>query len=564
MTRASKRLNLALFLLISLSPASYAQTTGPVVKGQKYDLATPYVQYEAVIPFQENGLWGFRDSQGKVKIKPKYQQIGTPQTYQMTSTWGDKTIDRSVIPVCLNNKWGFVAQNGKEIIKPIYDKVLTFQSERIKSGFNEGNLRGVVLVQKGDVFITVNDKGKQTDAPVLQSVVSAGPMTYSTDNGQLQIISAPENTEVTPKGYLYMVYFNYNSNPEAIIHPVSGEYLTIDESYDNNYIVSNQEGKSGMLNQNGEWLVPAEYECNVANNLLLITKDNLTGACDLKTGSTLVPVEYHSVSPGYNNNMVVSKDGLYGLYNVGSHTLSLPMQYSHMESAGNGYYVVGKQDKQGLIGPDFNIVIPIEHKGIGAVIGSTIRILDDDPDNQTLWSLTKNEPICHNYSGWYNYIDGHGLPIACGNKKGLLGANGELLLRPNYTDFKSRPNMDGRRGYLYTYNANGIGLAYADGSSGYVIVEPGKFTLFNNEYETDFITGEIGKGNGAAICKKNNKIIGPHAGTEAVVKGDKVYFLQDNFGTTGYCYNSKGALVGSAVIRTKSDLSSFISRTLSK
>lgn len=119
-----------------------------------FDKAEDFVGGRAKI--NKYGKWGFISKNGKIVVRPDYDQVWNYQNNiakvelddkyafidlngKLITQWFDRLYmfseDRAVIAV--GNKWGYVDINGKIIIKPIYDKTFAFNDGKamvIKDG----------------------------------------------------------------------------------------------------------------------------------------------------------------------------------------------------------------------------------------------------------------------------------------------------------------------------------------------------------------------------------------------------------------------------------------------
>lgn len=70
---------------------------------------------QELIPYEENGKFGYQDSVGNVVIPAKYDNMGH--------------FSEGFVAVSLNEKWGFINTTGKEIIQPKYYSVYGFHNK---------------------------------------------------------------------------------------------------------------------------------------------------------------------------------------------------------------------------------------------------------------------------------------------------------------------------------------------------------------------------------------------------------------------------------------------------
>ena len=82
-----------------------------------YSLQDPFIA--------PNGLYGFKDADGKIRIKPKYQEA--------------RSFNEDFASVKLNRKWGFIDKTGNVVIPPKYSDVMDFSE-----GLAEVKLNGKI------------------------------------------------------------------------------------------------------------------------------------------------------------------------------------------------------------------------------------------------------------------------------------------------------------------------------------------------------------------------------------------------------------------------------------
>ena len=128
--------------------------------------------YSLQDPFKgPNGLWGYKDGDGKIRVKAKYQKADSfsGNFARVNDGWWGfiNKQGKEVVPlkyddvdyfydglaiVQLNGKWGFVDETGKEVIELKYDGVQGFHT----------SLAAVKLDGKWGL---VNKKGKEIIPP---------------------------------------------------------------------------------------------------------------------------------------------------------------------------------------------------------------------------------------------------------------------------------------------------------------------------------------------------------------------------------------------------------------
>lgn len=74
----------------------------------KDTMMTNNTENETITPYQEGDKWGYRNSEEKVVITPKYDEV--------------KPFVEGIARVKLNGKWGLIDINGEEITPLKYDE----------------------------------------------------------------------------------------------------------------------------------------------------------------------------------------------------------------------------------------------------------------------------------------------------------------------------------------------------------------------------------------------------------------------------------------------------------
>jgi hypothetical protein len=93
-----------------------------------YSLQDPFIA--------PNGLYGFKDADGKIRIKPKYQEA--------------RSFNEDFASVKLNSKWGFIDKTGNVVIPPKYSDVGYFSEglAQVRLGGKIGDWAAECFVDK--------------------------------------------------------------------------------------------------------------------------------------------------------------------------------------------------------------------------------------------------------------------------------------------------------------------------------------------------------------------------------------------------------------------------------
>lgn len=190
----------------------YIDYNGKVVISPKYEEITRALEYDTndvYLVFMDKGKKGVIKN-NKIVIKPRYQSIN----YYNNS---------NVFVVNKNGKYGFYEEDGKEILKPEYE-----------SYFVAGHY---ISVKKGDKSMLYDMHGNLVNTNTYKSMLDTGNPAFfiaQDEEGYYSIISKDVQIE--------------------------DKYTNISYAFDNFFIFTNEEGKSGVLNVYTGTEIPAEYD----------------------------------------------------------------------------------------------------------------------------------------------------------------------------------------------------------------------------------------------------------------------------------------------------------------
>lgn len=190
----------------------YIDYNGKMIISPKYEDISRALEYDTndiYLIFMDKGKKGVIKN-NKIIIKPRYQSIN----YYNNS---------NVFVVNKNGKYGFYEENGKEILKPEYE------SYSIAGHY--------ISVKKDDKAMLYDMHGNLVNTNTYKSMLDTGNPSFfiaQDEQGYYSIISKDVQIE--------------------------DKYTNISYAFDNFFIFSNEEGKSGVLNVYTGIEVPAEYD----------------------------------------------------------------------------------------------------------------------------------------------------------------------------------------------------------------------------------------------------------------------------------------------------------------
>lgn len=206
----------------------------------------------------------------------------------------------------------------------------------------------------------------------------------------------------------------------------------------NQYYIFNKNIKAGVINRNGDVIIPAIYDyINIKDDGYFICAINdSVGAVDTEN-QTIIPFIYNYVT--YNGLFTVqNKSGKFGVVNHNNEVI-IPICYDIITSRMPGYYTVTKKNKMGLIDQYGKIIMDTKYQFLyteGTLKEQSERILFREKD-------------------WYGYIDIHE----------------NLIIPPKLS--LARPFSDGQ---AIVWSDSGVCVI---DTAGEFIIEPGNYSYIN-------------------------------------------------------------------------------------
>lgn len=307
---------------------------------------------------KQSGKWGICNKSGREIITPRYDNFS-------------KNLIGDNFGVMLNAKWGVCDMNGREIIAPRYDDIA-----KVKNGDYYG-------VEQNDKWGICDMNGREIIVPRFDNIKSnmIGDYFVMESNDKWGVCDTNDREIITPKyddiakykGDYFRVKLNgkYGAcdlNGKEVIAPRECDNLHL---LGNNYFVIEKNRAQGLLNMNGELIIPIGVKdidswVDDVSFIKVTTFDNLIGVYSAK-GELIVPVVYSCVDSyglkggGIRGFRVKNEDGYYGYYTTdGKLVVSPSMGIEDMSVLENhNYVIVSKGNREGLIDESGNFVVPV-------------------------------------------------------------------------------------------------------------------------------------------------------------------------------------------------------------
>ena len=287
-----------------------------------------------------------------------------------------------------NEKWGVINGEGKTVIEPIYDEMIVIP-DKAKDVFvvtYQVNYENETYQSKA-----INSKNKElfTDYEKVEAVINYDKQNdlfyYSNclkveKDGKYGLIDLSGKQlmdclyeDITPIPYLTNSLITIKDGKQGLISNtgaviINNEYAEIQgitESYEDGYIVKNEQQKAGVIGANKKVLVPVEYDAILdvhSGNLYAAIKEEKTYIVDSATGST-TEISTSEIQSIDGDDIIFSKDGKYGLLTLAGET-KLEAKYQELQHTFSNYYIAKLDDKYGIIDSDGNTKLEFQYQSL--------------------------------------------------------------------------------------------------------------------------------------------------------------------------------------------------------
>lgn len=192
--------------------------------------------------------WGFASKKGKIKIKPKYDEV---TGFSKLGLAGIKQ----------NEFWGFIDFDGNPITKIEYSKIKNFQSE---GAWVMKDKKWGLINSKGEIIIPFQYEAVSYFKEGLSSVELNGKYGYIDSKGKIVI------------PFIYDYAFEFSEGYASV--------CIVDDS-------------CGYINKEGKTVIPFEYETNFGSEfsegLAEVRQQGFYGFID-SNGKIIVPIKFNS------------------------------------------------------------------------------------------------------------------------------------------------------------------------------------------------------------------------------------------------------------------------------
>ena len=339
---------------------------------------------QSFFPVKINQKWGLIDTEGKLVVEPQYDAIGEFQpsglaVMQRNGLVGifdhrpveviaplfedAKILNKSLISVKTKGSWKVINLKGQTVLPPGFQDVENINEEVIKFKINDqwglvdkfGNQLcapkfGAIAPYKKGFFKTKNNsktgllnaEGKEilpTESQQFE-IIGENMVLFKQNNvwGAVdlsgKILLDPEFQSwklLTPTFIKFSVEKNtylYSVKNQKIINDITFENFF---AFSNKYVLVKKDFFLGLMNAQGNWVIPAEYNeiQPYGKNLFRVRQKNLWGIVNADH-KEIIPFNYQYIAPIKHLFCLVKKDGKFGACNLNGELVIEPL-YSKIE-----------------------------------------------------------------------------------------------------------------------------------------------------------------------------------------------------------------------------------------
>ena len=306
----------------------------------------------------------------------------------LTNNTNEKTTSiSSYYPVFTNEKWGVIDEKANIIIEPKYDEMITIPNsnkdificmenvnyeentynvkvlnskdeeiftsydlieavENIDDSNNMWYEENILKVKKGEFYGVIDFSGKEIIEPKYQEITT---------------LKGTKNSLVLKQNDKFGLSDNKGN---IIIQPEYKEIKSIQDNYQNGYIVINQENKYGIIDFTSQVIVEAQYEDIkqlTSNNMYVVKQDGKWKLINSKKETLIENV--NDVTQILEDKIIIKKDNQYGILLISGEEKIKP-QYEELSNLFGDYYLARKSGKYGIINSASGQILPFEYSKI--------------------------------------------------------------------------------------------------------------------------------------------------------------------------------------------------------
>ena len=272
-----------------------------------------------------------------------------------------------------NNKWGVINSTGTEVIPFEYEEMITVPDSKkdifitmvdvdLEAGtyktkiFNKNN---EVLFKEYDAVEAIDNYDSAQNLWYEENVLRVkkdgkyglinfnGAKLLDTKYDDIYSLKGTKNSLILVEGE----NIGLASNVGDIIVPTQYKNISaIGNDYRNGYIVTNADGKQGLIGEDKKIVLEAKYDevRPIAGNEMHVVKEDDTLKILDETNATILDSDFDDVIQISGENLILKRGDNVGVLTIQKEE-KIPFEYQDLKDIGNNHFIAKKEDKYGVI-----------------------------------------------------------------------------------------------------------------------------------------------------------------------------------------------------------------------
>lgn len=316
--------------------------------------------------------------------------------YSMILSLNKKSKEQQVTPESINyfsayadSKWGVINNKGDKLNNISYDEMVIIPDSKknvfiatYDVDYTNGTYKTKAINENNEqLFSNYNNVSALVNYDNSNNVWYNNEVLKFEKDGKYGLIDF-SGKEVLPANYedIYTMqgiektiilvkdgkYGLYNSVSKTVFADTT--YMSVEpfgKTYNDGYIVKNENGKYGLLGAEGKTILDTTYDkiMKVSGNDKYAVQDGVKAKLISKDGTTILEAGFDEIIEIDGDNLVIKKAGKYGIINTTGETLIDPA-FDYLENCFGDYYIAKTAGKYGVINLNKDICVEIKYKDI--------------------------------------------------------------------------------------------------------------------------------------------------------------------------------------------------------
>lgn len=299
--------------------------------------------------------------------------IGMKELLKDSPKTNEKTFALAYYTLYENEKWGVIDTRGNIVIEPEYEEMIiipdntksvficmenvdysnsTFKSKAI----NEKGTQLFTNYEQVEVIYNHDENNNIWYESNILKVEKDGKYGLINLDGKEILACTQDNIE--PLLGTKSVYITITDNKKGLVDNmgkviIENNYLEISaltSKYSNGFIVKNEQGKYGVINNDKSIALEEKYDeiSPVSENKMYVVKEGNDLKIVNTEGESFLTNQFEEVKQINTDNIVVKKDGKYGLQTING-VEKIPAIYDDLTYTFEDYYIAKKDEKYGIV-----------------------------------------------------------------------------------------------------------------------------------------------------------------------------------------------------------------------